>query len=57
MYQRIALRGETLGLVKALCPSAGECQNRETGMGGLVTRGRDGGASEGKIGMGIKFEM
>ena len=33
------MRGEALGLVKALCPSVGECQDREAGGGGLVTRG------------------
>ena len=32
--------GETLGPVKALCPSEGECQGQEAGMGGLVNRGR-----------------
>ena len=34
------MRGEALGLVKALCPSVGECQDREAGVGGLVIRGR-----------------
>jgi hypothetical protein len=32
--------GEALGLVKARCLSIGECQNREVGVGGLVSRGR-----------------
>jgi hypothetical protein len=32
--------GEALGLGKAGCPSVGECQDRETGVGGLVSRGR-----------------
>jgi hypothetical protein len=32
--------GEALGPVKAQCPSIGECQNREAGMGGLVSRGK-----------------
>jgi hypothetical protein len=32
--------GEALAPVKARCPSAGECQDRETGVGGLVSRGR-----------------
>jgi hypothetical protein len=36
------MRGEALGLVKALCPSVGECQDRETRVGGLVSRGRGG---------------
>jgi hypothetical protein len=34
------MRGEALGLVKALCPSVGECQDRETGVIGLVSRER-----------------
>ena len=37
------MRGEALGPVKARCPSIEECQNREAGVGGLVSRGkRDG---------------
>ena len=32
--------GEALGPVKARCPSVGECQDREAGVGGLVSRGR-----------------
>jgi hypothetical protein len=35
--------GETLGPVKALCPSAGKCQGQEAGVGGLVSRGGGGG--------------
>jgi hypothetical protein len=31
--------GEALGPVKAPCPSVEECQDRETGVGGLVSRG------------------
>jgi hypothetical protein len=31
---------EALGPVKALCPSVGECQDQETGVSGLVSRGR-----------------
>jgi hypothetical protein len=31
---------EALGAVKALCPSIGECQNRESGVDGWVSRGR-----------------
>ena len=34
------MRGEALGLVKARCPSVGEYQAREVGVGGLVSRGR-----------------
>jgi hypothetical protein len=28
-------------LVKVLCPSIGECQGQEAGVGGLVSRGRE----------------
>jgi hypothetical protein len=31
---------EILGLVKALCPDVGECQESKVGMGGLVVRAR-----------------
>ena len=31
--------GEALGSVKALCPSIGECQGQEAGVGGLESRG------------------
>ena len=31
------MRGEALGLMKALCPSVGECQDREAEVGGLVS--------------------
>jgi hypothetical protein len=51
--------GEALGSVKVRCLSVGECQNREAGVGGLVSRGRRdgiGGYSEGKPGKGIPFE-
>jgi hypothetical protein len=34
------MRGEALGLVKARCLSVGECQDREVGMYGLLSRGR-----------------
>ena len=30
--------GEALGPEKALCPSVGECQDREVEVGGLVSR-------------------
>ena len=33
-------QGEALGSVKALCPSVGECQGQELGVGGLVRGGR-----------------
>ena len=32
--------GDVLGPVKAPCPSVGECQDREVGVGGLVSRGQ-----------------
>jgi hypothetical protein len=35
-----SMGGETLGPVKVLCPSIGNCQGWEVGMGGLVSRGR-----------------
>jgi hypothetical protein len=34
------MRGEALGPVKVLCPSIGDCQGQEVGVGGLVGRGR-----------------
>jgi hypothetical protein len=34
------MRGEALGPVKAQCPSVGECQYREVGVGGLVSSER-----------------
>jgi len=57
--------GEALGPAKALCPSVGECQGRETGRGGwegdtLTEAGGgswDMGCVEGKPGKGITFEM
>ena len=35
----LSVRGEALGPVKALCPSVGECQGQEAGVGVLVSRG------------------
>ena len=32
---------EALGPVKVLCPSIGECQGQEAGMGGFWSRGRE----------------
>ena len=32
--------GEAFGPVKVLCPSIGDCQGQEVGVGGLVSRGR-----------------
>jgi hypothetical protein len=54
------MRGETLGPEKAGCPSVGECQDKEAGVSGLVSRGRGnmmGGGLEQKPGKGITFEM
>ena len=34
------MREEALGLVKAQCPSVGECQDREAGVDELVSKGR-----------------
>jgi hypothetical protein len=45
------MRGEALGLVKARCPSVGECQDREAGVGGLGSKGRWG------MGWGLGGEM
>ena len=44
------MRGQDLGLVKALCPSVGECQDREAGVGRLVSR--EEGDGIGGLGMG-----
>jgi hypothetical protein len=51
--------GEALGLVKIICPSTGECQDQEAGVGGLGSRTgeRYRGLSERKLGKGIAFEM
>ena len=49
-----------LDFVKVLCPSIGECQGQEVGMGGLIGREMGEGRVdflEGKLGKGIKFEM
>ena len=35
------MRGEALGPVKILCPSIGEWQGQEAGVGGLGSRGRE----------------
>jgi hypothetical protein len=41
------MRGEALDLVKSQCPSVGECQNREVGVVGLVSRRRGNGLGVG----------
>jgi hypothetical protein len=51
--------GESLSPVKVLCPSIGESQDQDVGVGGLGTkgRGRYRGFSGGKLVKGITFEM
>jgi hypothetical protein len=52
--------GEALGLAKILCPSIGECQGQEAGVGGLGSRGRGeviGDFWRGILGKGIAFEI
>jgi hypothetical protein len=50
---------EALDLMKIICPSTGECQSQEGGVGGLGSRAGRGyrGLSERKLGKGISFEM
>jgi hypothetical protein len=38
---RVTVGGEFLGPVMALCPSVGECQGQEEGVGWLVNRARE----------------
>jgi hypothetical protein len=47
--------GEAFDPVKVLCPSIGECQGQEVGVGGLMNRRRGEGIGvlEGKLGKGI----
>ena len=56
-----SMGGETLGLGKIICPSTGECQVQEAGVGGLGSRAGAGskyrGLLERKLGKGIAFEM
>jgi hypothetical protein len=52
--------GDALGPVKALCPSVGEYQGQEAGVGGLVSRMRrrgDRGFLKRKLVKGISFKM
>jgi hypothetical protein len=51
--------GEALGLSKIICPSTGECQGQEAGVGRLGNRAGGGyrGLSERKVGKGKAFEM
>lgn len=51
---------EVLDPVKAQCPSEMECQDQETGVGGLVSIGkgdRIGSSQRGKQGKGITVEI
>jgi hypothetical protein len=36
----LSMGGKALGPMKALCPSVGECQGQEVGVGGLMSIGR-----------------
>jgi hypothetical protein len=49
--------GEALGLVKIICPSTGEYQDQEVGVGGLGSRAGGGyrGLLEKKLGNGLPF--
>ena len=51
--------GEALGLVNIICPSTGECQGQEAGVGGFGSKAEGGyrGLSERKLGKEITFEM
>jgi hypothetical protein len=49
--------GEALGPLKVLCPTIGECQGQEAGVGGLVSRRMGEGIGEEKLGNKITFEM
>ena len=44
------MREEALGLVMAGCPNVAECQDREVGVDGLVSRGREDGVGVGVVG-------
>jgi hypothetical protein len=46
--------GEAVGPMKALCPSVGECQGPEVGVGGLLSWGRGGGTERGGFWMGTR---
>jgi hypothetical protein len=54
------MRGDAFGPVNIRCPSGGECQDREVGVDGLVSRGmgdRIGDFQGGNPGKGMPFEM
>jgi hypothetical protein len=54
-----SMGGEALVPVKTICPSIGECHDREWEWVGWEARGvgRDRGFLEGKLGKGVTFEM
>jgi hypothetical protein len=54
-----SMGGEALSFVKIICPSTGECQGPNVGVGGLGSRVGGGyrGLLERKLGKGIAFEM
>jgi hypothetical protein len=54
-----SMGGGDLGLEKRICPSTGECQGQEVGVGRLGSRAGEGysGFSERKLGKWIAFEM
>ena len=54
-----SMGGEALGFVKIICPSTGECQGQESGVGGLGSRAGGGyrGLLERKLRKGVAFEM
>jgi hypothetical protein len=58
---RASMGGEALGPVKARCPSVGECQDKEAGVCGLMSRVRGWNSfffpPEGKLEKGKTFEM
>jgi hypothetical protein len=51
--------GEAFGLTKIICPSTGECQGQEVGVGGLGSRVGEGIGVflERKLGKELAFEM
>jgi hypothetical protein len=53
------MQGDAFGSVKVVCPSVGECQGQEAGVGELVNRGGGRGweGVEGKQGKWITFQM
>jgi hypothetical protein len=52
-----SMGGEALGLGKVLCPSIGQCQGQEVGVGGFGSREREEGVGDFWRGKGITFEV